>query len=259
VKHISIVIAGLAAALASAPALAEDLTAGKTPAQLFRSDCGTCHHSPSGLVKDRGDLSSLAAFLREHYTTKSDTASALAAYVSGFAPSSASARNRGAAQPIRDRPRIRSEGDLPATGVDVPAAPRPADDSAGRRRHATGSSGDGETRRSGDDDDAPRPPRGVATTTSRSTPASRSNASHDDVISRLRSYLSSAPETGKTGAPKARKRRTGTDDAPAAVRVNAEEPAARANADAQPAAPAAEPARSPSAAAPGASPPGEQQ
>jgi hypothetical protein len=272
VKQISILIAGFAAAFAIAPALAEDLTAGKTPAQLFRSDCGACHRSPNGLVRERGDVSGLADFLREHYTTKSDTAAALAAYVSGFAPSSASARNRGTAQPTRGRPRTRSEGDGPATAEDDPAAPRPADDSAGRRRHATGLSGDSDNRRARDDGDVPRPPRGVATT-SGSTAASRSNAPtrvgqpHDDVISRLRSYLSSgldsetaSGQAAKTGAPKARKRRTGADDAPGAVRVNAREPAAaRANADAPPAPPAAEPPRAPSEAAPGASLPGERQ
>lgn len=85
-KQISILIIGFAAALACAPALAEDFTAGKTPAQLFRSDCATCHHSPNGLLKRRSNAGDLTAFLREHYTTKSETAAALAAYVSGFAP-----------------------------------------------------------------------------------------------------------------------------------------------------------------------------
>src|SRR5947209_6495121 len=32
----------------------ENLGAGKTPAQLFASDCATCHRSPAGLAKGRG-------------------------------------------------------------------------------------------------------------------------------------------------------------------------------------------------------------
>src|SRR6516225_11961331 len=43
VKQISIFVLGFAAAFASGSAPAQDLTAGKTPAQLFRSDCAECH------------------------------------------------------------------------------------------------------------------------------------------------------------------------------------------------------------------------
>jgi mono/diheme cytochrome c family protein len=76
---------GLAAAVAltGGTALAQDFTAGKTPAQLFGSDCSACHRSPGGLGKSR-DVRELTAFLAEHYTTKPETAGALAAYVSGF-------------------------------------------------------------------------------------------------------------------------------------------------------------------------------
>src|SRR5215467_8797622 len=94
VKQISIFVIGVATACASATAPAQDLTAGKTPAQLFRSDCAECHRSPSAVAGSR-DVRVLADFLREHYTTRSETAGALAAYVSGFAAGGAAARNRG--------------------------------------------------------------------------------------------------------------------------------------------------------------------
>jgi hypothetical protein len=210
VKQISILIVGLAAALAAAPALAEDFTAGKTPAQLFRSDCGACHHSPNGLVKERGDVGGLTAFLREHYTTKSDTAAALAAYVSGLA--SPGGRNRGPAG--RERTRNRSEADAAVTTAAVPA----------------------ERRRARDDGDAPRPPRGVGTGSRTHAPARISEPGEaDHPIPRLRSYLSSGADSGnasaqatRTGAPKLRKRHTGGDEA-----------GGRAAADAPPAPPAA--------------------
>jgi hypothetical protein len=73
-----------AVALTAGAALAQDFTAGKTPAQLFSSDCSTCHHLPNGLGK-KYDTGTLSAFLRAHYTTKPDTAGALAKYVMGFA------------------------------------------------------------------------------------------------------------------------------------------------------------------------------
>src|ERR1700722_6834942 len=73
-----------AVVLTAGAALAQDFTAGKTPAQLFSSDCSTCHHLPNGLGM-KYDAGSLSAFLRAHYTTKPDNAGALAKYVMGFA------------------------------------------------------------------------------------------------------------------------------------------------------------------------------
>jgi hypothetical protein len=75
-------------ALGAGPATAQDFSAGKTTAQLFQSDCSACHKSPAGLAKGR-DARSLAGFLREHYTTKEESAAALAAYVAGSGSGSA--------------------------------------------------------------------------------------------------------------------------------------------------------------------------
>jgi hypothetical protein len=84
----NIIIKGLAAipalALTAGTTLAQDFTAGKTPAQLFASDCSACHRSPDGLGK-KYNTGSLTGFLRAHYTTKQESAGALAKYVIGFA------------------------------------------------------------------------------------------------------------------------------------------------------------------------------
>jgi hypothetical protein len=94
------IILGISAALAltSGAASIEDMAAGKTPAQLFNSDCSECHRNPASLARGR-DASTLASFLSEHYTTKSEYARAIAAYVAGFAvttpPSSRVLRNAG--------------------------------------------------------------------------------------------------------------------------------------------------------------------
>lgn len=81
----------LVAALGAAPAVAQDFTAGKTAAQLFASDCQTCHKSPGGLAKGQS-VSALTSFLREHYTTKPESAAALAAYLANPANARLSAQ-----------------------------------------------------------------------------------------------------------------------------------------------------------------------
>jgi hypothetical protein len=76
-----LLLAGGLAAAAGGQALAqENLDAGKTPAQLYASDCAICHKSPQGLSKNAG-VFGLSSFLREHYTSSRESAAAIAAYV----------------------------------------------------------------------------------------------------------------------------------------------------------------------------------
>jgi hypothetical protein len=233
VNQISIFVLGSVMVFVSAPAPAQDFTAGKTPAQLFSSDCAECHRTPNGLARNR-DVRTLAGFLREHYTTKSETAGALAAYVSGFTGGAAAVvRNRGAGvaapaniaaeRPPADR-RSRSDSEATATGEDARTDVRPIQDPAGRRRRTTNPSGDGEKRRVRKDGDVPRPPVGIGPTPAPvklNAPAGDS-APRDatDPVSRLRSYLSSGlgsegtiAEAAKTGSPRARKHRNRSDNA----------------------------------------------
>ena len=70
-----------------------DYSAGKTPAQLFAGDCSACHKTPRGLAKDR-DARTLASFLREHYTSKVESAGALAVYLVGNPGSPVDSRKR---------------------------------------------------------------------------------------------------------------------------------------------------------------------
>lgn len=61
-------------------AQAQNLEAGKSPAQLFSANCTVCHKSARGLLKSvtPGDL---PGFLRQHYTTSPDMAKSLSGYV----------------------------------------------------------------------------------------------------------------------------------------------------------------------------------
>jgi hypothetical protein len=253
VKQISIFIVGVAAAFAIVPAFAEDFTAGKTPAQLFRSDCGECHRSPNGLAKN-ADVQSLASFLSEHYTTKSETAAALAAYVSGF---SSSGRNRGTGAttpPARDPGRLRSD----AAPANSSALPGLSDEPSPRRRRAVSAPADAEKKQRRDDGDVPRPPRRVGSDSPKTNAPTRTGtqpSEAQDPISRVRAYLSSgmnSSEAGKTETPKARKRRKPADHAPAAGSgtTSSEAPAAAepaAAAPPEPEAAAAQPAETPAA------------
>lgn len=120
-----LVIAGLLALPGSALAQQTDYSAGKTPAQLFSGDCSACHQSPRGLAKGK-DQSSLANFLREHYTTKAETAGSIAAYLLG---------NPGPAQEPRNNAGRTPRG-TPASAPPAAAAappPKPADDDPLRR------------------------------------------------------------------------------------------------------------------------------
>lgn len=74
-------IIGLVALILAGPAAGqESLDKGKTPAQLFASDCSPCHKSPQGLAKS-GGLFGLDGFLREHYTASRESAAAIATYL----------------------------------------------------------------------------------------------------------------------------------------------------------------------------------
>ena len=65
---------------AAAPVRAQNLEAGKSPSQIYSGTCAACHKSPRGLLKTVGQ-GSLPGFLRQHYTTSSEMASVLSAYL----------------------------------------------------------------------------------------------------------------------------------------------------------------------------------
>lgn len=107
-----------------------DLNEGKSPPQMFASDCAVCHQKPHGLAKGRS-AGQLASFLRQHYTTGIEQARAMAGYLtsSGF--------DRGPAAPATARDR---------SPIDRPPAP------VGTRRipdagDSTSEAGPGDSRR----------------------------------------------------------------------------------------------------------------
>src|ERR1700712_5531170 len=65
---------------AALPARAQNLEAGKSPSQIFDGTCTACHKAPRGLLKNV-PAGSLPGYLRQHYTTSSEMASRLSAYL----------------------------------------------------------------------------------------------------------------------------------------------------------------------------------
>jgi hypothetical protein len=141
---------GMAALFEVKLALAqESLDQGKTPAQLFASDCAICHKSPRGLSQG-GGMFGLQSFLRAHYTASVQSAAALAAYLQAVdreaPPAGARTTRRPPTQPpapkARPRPSeegkggeqaikddIKPDGGKPAAGR--PDEPKPADTTPG--------------------------------------------------------------------------------------------------------------------------------
>jgi hypothetical protein len=65
---------------AATPVRAQNLEAGKSPSQIFAGTCTACHKGARGLLKTVAP-GSLPGFLRQHYTTSSEMASVLSAYL----------------------------------------------------------------------------------------------------------------------------------------------------------------------------------
>ena len=66
--------------LAAIPVRAQNLDAGKSPSQIFAGTCNACHKGPRGLLKTV-PAGSLPGFLRQHYTTSTEMASQLSAFL----------------------------------------------------------------------------------------------------------------------------------------------------------------------------------
>ncbi|MEJ2625323.1 MAG: hypothetical protein P8Z80_12480 [Pseudolabrys sp.] len=113
-RHAIVLGIGLFVLTLAGAARAQDLSAGKTPAQLFQVNCAVCHKSPRGLAaasKDKGNglFSGLEDFLAKHYTADPKSAAIIAAYlksVGGAAPTRAR-QHRRAAKP--HKPAAKSE------------------------------------------------------------------------------------------------------------------------------------------------------
>jgi hypothetical protein len=123
VRRFSPWLLAILAAAPLAPASGQNLDAGKPASQIFAEVCANCHRSPRELRSNPG-----ASFLREHYTTGSDMASTMAAYLSSAGGDS---RGAGAAQPKR-------QPNAPAAAATAREAPAAETSRDPRRAQQTG-------------------------------------------------------------------------------------------------------------------------
>jgi hypothetical protein len=118
-------IMALLAGFAVIGARAQDLDAGKSGPQLYAQDCAACHRSPQGLARNLSG-GSLVSFLRQHYTSSSASAGAIAAYLQAAGGNARGDRQKGqAGDEVRQRgqPRDRSKLGRPAPGEAAPTPP----------------------------------------------------------------------------------------------------------------------------------------
>src|SRR5215813_13008901 len=117
----------LALAVANSAGAQGNLDQGKTAAQLYASACATCHKSPQSVFTTKRFFG-LETFLREHYTSSSDSAAILAAYLKAQGkPSVESQRSRAAKQTGQARSAeptpSASEEDIPRPPAVIPDVP----------------------------------------------------------------------------------------------------------------------------------------
>lgn len=92
-RRLGAAVAVLAVCAAGPAAAQENLDKGKTPAQLYASDCAICHKSPRRLARRAGRYG-LESFLRVHYTASREAAAAITAYLQNVDRPPASGRKR---------------------------------------------------------------------------------------------------------------------------------------------------------------------
>ncbi len=123
-RSVRLALGFLAFAAANSAGAQGDLDQGKTAAQLFASACATCHKSPQSVFKTKRFFG-LESFLREHYTSSSESAAILAAYLKGQEKLSAESQRGHVAKHIEPslglQPTVNEfGGDIPRPPADIP-------------------------------------------------------------------------------------------------------------------------------------------
>jgi hypothetical protein len=122
---VRLTISSLALCVASSAGAQGNLDQSKTAAQLYASNCATCHESLASVRNDKSFFE-LKRFLSQHYTSNSESAANLAAYLKEQERLSVeSQRRRGAISEVRppEPPRSASEEDIPRPPADIPEVP----------------------------------------------------------------------------------------------------------------------------------------
>jgi hypothetical protein len=222
-RILSVSALALAAALLADSAAAQDYDAGKTGPQLFASDCAACHKSAGGLAKGK-DKGSLTSFLREHYTSKQESAQLLAAYLLGAGPGDAKPDRGDAPGGPKAKPR-RSEREEEPKGEPKPE-PKPRAEPARRAEEPAENREEAPKRARAEEREAPKGEAAAVLSKLRNYGASRGPAKDTARLAspqrRLETYANSGSNTVTPGThddaaakrkPAPRKKKKDTDAA----------------------------------------------
>jgi hypothetical protein len=132
-RGIVLAIATLALSAAGPAGAQESLDQGKSPAQLFASDCALCHKTTQGLSRAKG-VFGLKDFLREHYTASKESAAAIAAYVEATDKGPPPAKRTGTAKRTPKDEAKAKEGEKKQKTEKKPEARKPAEAKAGKTK-----------------------------------------------------------------------------------------------------------------------------
>jgi hypothetical protein len=124
-RGIRLPIAVLALFLAVPADAQESLGYGKTPAQMFASDCAICHKTVNGLSRNAG-LFGLDSFLRQHYTASRESAAAISAYIQAL--------DKGAPPPAARRAKRTAKGSDTKGSDKKPAAAKSGEQKSGEQK-----------------------------------------------------------------------------------------------------------------------------
>ena len=140
-------VAGLAPAVVAATAHAQtNIDQGKSAAEIFTTDCATCHKTTRGLAAGKNSLM-LSSFLREHYTASRDQAAALAAYVLGAGGNEPAARQKPESEHARATGEEPKTGEPKGAAHQIRASAKPEEEETKPEDHANPTSGErGEAR-----------------------------------------------------------------------------------------------------------------
>jgi hypothetical protein len=130
VRSIALGIFGVLAGFLTIPADAQNLDAGKSPAQIFADTCSACHRRAQELKKPS------ASFLRSHYTTSQAEAASLAGYLAGIPGDPRGSQQRkqsGSATPSETRPTRRQEQSPKEQSREQPRSTQGPAENRGRR------------------------------------------------------------------------------------------------------------------------------
>lgn len=194
-RGIALIFGALALVYSGAALAQENLDAGKTPAQLFASDCVICHKSTRGLARAGGPFG-LESFLRKHYTASRESAAAIARYLRRVDRGPPPRHHRRTARPRHEQP-PKSIDKKAAKKTTKPGAAKMTDKKAGQAAPADKKSGEAKAADKKKDEAKPAPKEPAGAKSAASKPSKRKAMEAEARAIKPAAKTSGKPKTAK--------------------------------------------------------------